>query len=656
MIPFFKNISRKVKVTDTTLLVVILLTGAFLRFWRLCDIPFTYDEFSAIFRTQFDTFHELIEKGVKIDTHPAGIQVFLFYLVKIFGVSEAALKTPFIIFGLLSVWLVYLIGKDWFSSTAGLVAASFVSFLQFPVMYSQIARPYASGLFFCMLMVYFWTKVLFHPQRKYYQNLAGYVLAGALCVYNHHFSLLFAAIVGITGLFVCPRKNMWSYILAGALVIILYIPHLPIFFAQLGMGGVEGWLHKPRYDFIFDFIQYIFQFSLSVYMLVLLMIILELAWHEKSQPARRKFFLISLIWFLVPYLIGFFYSRYVNAVLQYSVLIFSFPFLLFILFGYFNTGKLQHKVILVFLTALVVIPSLIAGRQHYRIFYKSLFREIVAEPKQLLDSLGPGNCMVILDAKKEIIDWYLGRFNCKDLPFRYVSSFRGKRDLQAWLRQSKTNYLALGCISLSDVVNYPLILEEYPFLVKHKTYAGGDFYLFSRTRRPENLNEYFYKAVNTFEAPAPEWGWIDSTRCIDSLALDGEKSYAVTNGSEFGPSFSMPLRPMIHNQNDVVDVSVDMLLPQVFPSGWLVVTVTSGKKNIQWNSAPVSDFISPGQKGRVFISLKISDVEMRHHRLMLTSYIWNPGKLNYIMDNFTVRVRRGNPVVYGIIRAVNSGQ
>ena len=78
MFPFFNTTLRKVRVTDTVLIVVILLAGAVLRFCRLNDIPFTYDEFSAIFRTQFATFGELIEKGVKIDTHPAGVQVFLF--------------------------------------------------------------------------------------------------------------------------------------------------------------------------------------------------------------------------------------------------------------------------------------------------------------------------------------------------------------------------------------------------------------------------------------------------------------------------------------------------------------------------------------------------------------------------------------------------
>jgi hypothetical protein len=653
MISFFRNIRNNIRISHTTLMVIILLAGAILRFWRLTEVPFTYDEFSALFRTQFDTFHELIEKGVKIDTHPAGVQVFLFYLVKIFGISEAVVKTPFIIFGLLSVWLVYRVGKDWFSPATGLVAASFLSFLQYPVMYSQIARPYSSGLFFCLLMVFFWTKILFHPESKYYQNLAGYIVAGALCVYNHHFSLLFAAMVGITGLFFCTRANIRSYILAGTAIIILYLPHLPIFFTQVGMGGVEGWLGKPRYDFISDYIQYVFHFSLIVYILVAVLIILQFFWHQKLPPLRRKFILISVLWFLIPYLTGFFYSRYVNAVLQYSVLIYSFPYLLFLLFGNFNTEKSHHLVILVALAGLVIIPSLVVERKHYKLFYKSPYREILLESKQLSDSLGAGNCSILLDTKKEINTWYLARYHLTGLRFKYLSLLQGRRGLQEYLDRRNTNYFALGCISSSPNETYPMILEKYPFLVKHQTYAGGDFYLFSKTRPAGERSEYFYKAVNTFEPSAPEWGWVNAKQCIDSLAIHGSKSFAVRDGTEFGPSFIVPLRPFLHSENDVVDISADMRLPSVFPNAWLVVSVTSDTRNIYWNSIPVSDYLSPGQTGRVFISMRLSDIEMRHHRMMFKTFLWNPGRLNYIIDNITVRVRSGNPVIYGLYKKID---
>jgi uncharacterized membrane protein len=638
--------------TDDALIIIILMIGAGLRCYRLTEIPFTHDEFSAILRTQFSNFSDLIEKGIKIDGHPAGVQVFLYYMVRIFGVSEAILKTPFIICGVLSIWLIYLIGKDWFNATVGLVSASFVAFLQFPVMYSQIARPYASGLCFALMMVFFWTKVIFHPQRKYYLNLAGYIFSGALCAYNHHFSMLFATMVGVTGLFYCPMAKMRQYIAAGLIIIVLYLPHLPILMHQLGIGGIEGWLDKPRYDFIVDHIQYVFQFSLYVCLLIIILFGMSLYPYRDTPPVKKKFILISLIWFLLPCLIGFLYSRYRSAVLQNSSLIFSFPFLLFVLFGYFRNTKSTYKIIVTALIGAIVIPSLIFGRQHYKLFYKGVYREIVAESKQKIDSLGAARCKVILDSKKEINKYYLDQLNCSSLPFSYLSDLPGKGSLLTYLDSTKGDFLALGSLSSTSWEIYAEIMDKYPYLIQHKSYCGGDFYLFSRKKPAKDAGEYFYVARNTFEPSSPEWGWVNEKRCTDSLPIDGNKSYANDIGSDFSPAYSKSLRDLIHSENDVIDVSVDVRTPLVFPGAWLVLSISSDGKDIRWGSIAVNDYVKPGCQGRVFQSVRLSDIDLRHHRLMFNAYIWNPMKLPYLLDNFTVKVRSGNPALYGLYRKV----
>ena len=650
MIHFSNNIIRRVRITDTWLILIILGIGAILRFWRLPDIPFTHDEFSAIIRAQFTSFHELIEKGVKIDGHPAGVQVFIYYMIKVFGVSEVALKTSFILFGLLSVWLVYLIGKKWFNSTVGLVSAAFISFLQYTVMYSQIARPYSSGLFFSLALVYFWTNVLFHHQKKYYLNLAGFTISAALCAYNHHFCMLFAVMVGITGLFFSSGNNRFKYLTACGAAIILYIPHLPVFFNQLSMGGVEGWLQKPRFDFLFDYLQYVFHFSVFVYLLIFLLISLSLYWYELTPPVNRKFILISAIWFLLPFLIGFFYSRYRSAVLQNSVLIFSFPYLLFLLFGYFKTVSIRSQFILILLIALIVIPSLIIERRHYTIFYKHPYREIVAESKKALDSLGFKNCKVILDIKKEINQYYLNKPEFMGLPVVYLEDTGGKKGLVNFLDSVQENYVVFGCLSSTAWETYAIIQEKFPWIVSHKMYNGGDFYMFSRNHPIRAINEYFSEITNTFETIPIEWGYVNPKQCNDSLLISGCKSFQGDTASEFGPTYSNGLRDMIHTHDDVIDVSIDLKTPQIFPGAWLVATITSRDKTVYWTSAAVNEFVQPGVEGRAFISIRISDIELRHHSLKFTTYLWNPMKLPYTMDNFRVRLRSGNPLIYALYR------
>jgi hypothetical protein len=64
------------KLNNRVILILIIIVAATLRLINYCELPFTHDEFSALFRLNFDSFSELIEKGVKIDGHPAGVQVY----------------------------------------------------------------------------------------------------------------------------------------------------------------------------------------------------------------------------------------------------------------------------------------------------------------------------------------------------------------------------------------------------------------------------------------------------------------------------------------------------------------------------------------------------------------------------------------------------
>jgi hypothetical protein len=82
------------------------------------------------------------------------------------------------------------------------------------------------------------------------------------------------------------------------------------------------------------------------------------------------------------------------------------------------------------------------------------------------------------------------------------------------------------------------------------------------------------------------------------------------------------------------------------------VIITANGKEIKWDSAPVNEFVNPGHLGRVFYSIRLSDVELRHHGLVIKAFIWNPLKKPYIMDNFRVRVRSGNPFIYGLYREI----
>lgn len=89
---------------------------------------------------------------------------------------------------------------------------------------------------------------------------------------------------------------------------------------------------KTNFSVFSNYLNYIFQFSLWLKSLVVLLLLASIVFYDKNLALGNKFRLIAITWFLSPMVIGYFYSVHRNAVLQYSVLIFSFPFFLLLCF------------------------------------------------------------------------------------------------------------------------------------------------------------------------------------------------------------------------------------------------------------------------------------------------------------------------------------
>ncbi|HEX7414754.1 MAG TPA: hypothetical protein VF411_11990, partial [Bacteroidia bacterium] len=109
------------------LIALILVIAFLLRFIPLRNYEFSFDELSALDRTRFDYFSDLINKGIKIDAHPALIQVFLYYWIKIGGSSEVWVKLPFLVCGFLSCWFIFRFSNKWFGYKTGVISAIVVS-------------------------------------------------------------------------------------------------------------------------------------------------------------------------------------------------------------------------------------------------------------------------------------------------------------------------------------------------------------------------------------------------------------------------------------------------------------------------------------------------------------------------------------------------
>lgn len=191
------------------------------------------------------------------DFHPPLFYLLQMIWVKMFGVSEIALRSLSVMFGLLTIYVVYLIGrsltgphpvnKNIFSTNdekatgphpvkrdIGLYAAIFLASSGLHIYYSQEARMYAMATFFVSLAVYSFINI----RRRKYWVIFGLSLAASIL--THYLTILmFLVFATYVVLDKQREKYIHKYIYAHSFLAIGFL-WLPVFITQLSKGiGVE---------------------------------------------------------------------------------------------------------------------------------------------------------------------------------------------------------------------------------------------------------------------------------------------------------------------------------------------------------------------------------------------------------------------------------
>ena len=627
---------------DFSLLLLIIIAGTILRFIFFGSCPYTHDEISSLVRTGYSSFSELIEQGVKPDTHPPLLQIFLHYYTKIFGISEMAVKFPFVVFGILSIYLVYLVASKWFGKTAGLLSAAVVSTVQYTVMYSLIARHYSLGLFLTLFLVYCQAKFFEADGKKRFRWLFAFTITGIACSYLHYFCLLFTAIVAITGFLFVTRRNLWHYLAACLLIPAAFVPYLPVFFVQFGykgIGGPDGWLGAPDSSFFLTYFRYMFHYSNLFLLLIAAIFLFGLA----SQVIKRKniiskYRLISLAWFLIPMLTAYFYSVKVNPILQYSILIFSFPYLLMFLFSFLNDIKPVVKTSMVVLILCIGTVTLVYGRKHYELFYNQGIHKIISEIDNARQQFGTDSVESAIEIEDYFIDFYNKNFPAgKNAAYIALS---GPGNLPGFIRTvslSKKNYFVFGTVRVYPVECRQILKEYFPYVVREYKGHLTEVIVCSKTPVKSQIDETIFSAENKlFSEPVSP----------DSAGAMPVKSLS----DEFVGELKTPLNKLVHDRNDFIHTCIAgaSCTQDSATSPMLVMSMESGDKTVDWRAVKFSDYFIPDISCNVYLSLRLSDININPANTVLKTYIWNKDKQLFTALSLKVRSEKGNPYFYGL--------
>lgn len=175
------------------------------------------------------------------DFHPPGWFFVLWVFTNLIDSAELIVRAPSVVFGVLTIYFTYLIGKE-FSKKIGLIAALLISVAPLHIYYSQEARPYALGALAVSISSYYFLKFLKTTDKKFFWFL---VLANAFVLYSDY-PAYFILIAQSVFLFLNFREKLFAYLKTSLTAIVLFSPAMFILVKQLISGvnsaeSLKGW-------------------------------------------------------------------------------------------------------------------------------------------------------------------------------------------------------------------------------------------------------------------------------------------------------------------------------------------------------------------------------------------------------------------------------
>lgn len=629
--------------------LVIMALAALLRFWRLWEMPFMHDETSALIRL-YPSLWETIRSGVaQQDTHPPGVQVFEWLWTKVFGSSEFAVKFPFVVMSLTALVLIYRTAMAWSNATTALVISTLLATLQYTVLYGQLARPYAAGLFATALFADQLTRWLAQGRVS---NLVWMGIAAVLSAYTHHFALLLVGLMGISGLLLARPNERLGYILMGALVLLCYLPNIPIFLNQLAQGGLDGWLAPPDRFWIADHAWWIAHTTWWLALPLILLLSGSFVGLLRKREDRSTGFWLYLFWGLTPLLIGLGYSAWRAPVIQHSVLIFSFPYLIIaLLMGLGELGRTRTLLLCGGLAAIATL-TLVGTRQHYSLLYASNYETMLREGMKATEALSPIGVAVLLDAPSAQLDFYFQHWSIapETLPHvRLRDPVHSAGMLDSLLRSLRQPVVVYGQSNGAPSEQLARIQLYFPHLVQRIDLAEGQVFILSRSQDPSREEDRMYLA-GACPICTEEPGW-DIHRDMDVwfLGPDSTRCWDFT-GREFGAAVSIQLDSLISSSQDQVEIRARLYVPGSARNVGLVIELKHADSTLFYRTAELDGLgVDPVSREVTLIAAtRPGDAGLRKGDLELVSYLYNREGSEFCLLGMDVQLRRANPVLYGI--------
>jgi uncharacterized membrane protein len=615
-------------------LLVILLVGGVLRFWNFLHIPFQHDEYSALRRSSFNSLSDVIQKGVITDGHPPLSHLFLYVWIKIGGTSEWWVKLPFLVMGMASLVLFYLLAQRWFNQSVALIGAAFLAVLQESVMHSQMARPYALGLFLVLLTS--WQLQINDDKKIEDRTFVRSMFIGlliALTAYTHHFSAITIFIIGVyffsKAIFKSNTKILWIMLPP----IVLYVPNLFILKYQLNMPLI---LAPPASSILADYFSYLFNFNKILLGLIALPTAIGFLFYRKEYAFKPAF--ISLLVFGCTALFAYYYSIYRAPIFHFRALYFSMPFLLLFLIAPLGNLRPALRNLSILLILSVGTYSLVAERHYFKTFYTGGY-EFEALTAQELSAQKPTTSL--LSYSQDMLNYQIQKHNLSPQLITNADSSWQMGDYVRFIDQCSSEQFVFGYTSQfyhppMEVLG--MLYDKYQNVSLHQDYFNSNLYAFAKS-------------------PVTDEGRIVSSELIaydisDQLLSPTStfpKAASFQNADEYGYTISSTIPNSEVEIPDWLIVSAK-IAGENTANAKIVLQITEHDSSVCYIANDLSVF-KTDSTFNAYAGVFSPDIFKKGHNYKLSSYIWNQAGEFRVLDMNLIAIR-GNKIMYCLDRPI----
>lgn len=323
-----KNLG-KIKRLGTYMIVLIMVFGFVLRLIGAGQSLWLDEAIGALVVRDM-SLGQMFTDFFVVDNHPPLYYLLLKFWTQMFGSSEVSLRFPSILFGVATIYLVYLMAVNFLKGRKlGILAALLLATSQFHIYYSQEARMYSMAAFFAALSVYtFMRQTEFENKIKYWIIFSLSITALVATDYMPVFLLPVFFVYSI----IAKKGYKWwlKLILSFTPLLVFGIIWFPIFLKQSQGGAwllnaVPTWRDVAGGADIKQLLLVWIKFSLgritivnkTIYYIVIIFSSLPfIASFAKHLKGIKQNVLLNL-WFFIPLLLSFVISFLIPAFIYF---------------------------------------------------------------------------------------------------------------------------------------------------------------------------------------------------------------------------------------------------------------------------------------------------------------------------------------------------